>query len=206
VRLWWIQFLANAILIAIFYEWLGIRDSRISQLILSAFVGVILIGGIVWLHSDTFHVKPRLRFALMLTIFALLYWGLASLPLDKAALSTASTLTFRSRKPTDPAAILAIMKGARWVCQWIIIPLILLHRKQPGFWMRFAGIALVAFLIPRYLVGWTPKLTGTGPQVASFLLRFGLAYCLAITGFVAFSRLTSSGSPEVSHPMTAPLP
>jgi hypothetical protein len=206
MRLWWIQFVANAVIIALFYEWLGIRDSRISQLILSAVLGLVLIAAVVWLHSGTFHIKPPLRFALLLLIFVLACWGLESLPLQKAALAMASNLTFRSRKPVNPESVLAVMTALRWVCQWIIIPLLLMQRRRFGFWMQFAGIVLVAFLVPRFLIGWTPKLTGTGPQVASFVIRFGLAYCLAITGFVAFSRLTSSGSPEASQPITAPLP
>jgi hypothetical protein len=205
MRLWWLQFAANAVLIAVFYEWLGIRDSRVSQLLLSAIVGLALVAGTVWLHSNTFHVKP-LRFALILVIFLLVCWGLASLPLSKAAVWLASTLTFRSRKPVNPATMLTILNGVRWAFQWIVVPLILLQKKRPAFWLQFAAIALAAFLVPRALIGWTPKLTGTGPQAASFLVRFGLGYCLTITGFVAFSRLTSSGKPDVSQPITAPLP
>jgi hypothetical protein len=205
LQFWLLQFIANALLIAVFYEWLGIRDSRISQLLLSAVIGLALIAGTVWLHSRTFNVKP-LRFALILVIFLLICWGLSALPLYKAAVWIASTLTFRSRKPINPGTVLVILNGLRWTLQWIIVPLILLRNKRPIFWLQFAAVVLVAFLIPHHLIGWTPRLSGTAAQVTSFALRFGTAYCLAITGFVAFARLTSSGSPALSQPITTPLP
>jgi hypothetical protein len=204
-RLWLIQFLANAILLVVFYEWLGIRDSRVSQLLLSALIGIALLAGIVLLHSQTFNINPR-RFALIFLIFLLICWGFSAIPLDEASVWIASTLTFRSRKPVNPATILALLNGLRWILQWIAIPLILLQRKRPAFWLQFAAIVLLAFLVPRYLILWTPKLAGTAPQILSFVLRFGIAYCLAITGFVAFARLTSSGRPDLIQPITAPLP
>jgi hypothetical protein len=204
-HLWLIHFLANAILLVVFYEWLGIRDSRISQLLLSAFIGIALLSGIVLLHSQTFNINPR-RFAVIFLIFLLIYWGLSAIPLDKAGVWIASTLTFRSRKPVNPATVLNLLNGLRWILQWIVVPLILLQRTRPAFWLQFAAIVLLAFVVPRYLISWTPKLNGTALQILSFLLRFGIAYCLAITGFVALARLTSSGRPDLIQPITAPLP
>lgn len=204
-RLWIIEFVANAILIAIFYQWLGIRDSRASQLILSAVIALVIAAGTIWLHSRTFNQKP-LHFGFMLLIFVLLYWGIAYLPLDRMGLWLASTLTLRSRKPVSPATVTNILNWVRWTIQWIVVPLLILRRKRPVVWLQFAAVVLAGFLIPHYLVNWTPKLESTAAQIASFIIRFGIAYCLVVSGFVAFSRLTASGNPEVSQPITAPLP
>ena len=73
-RAWLIQFFGNAILIGLFYDWLGIRDSRVSQFVLSFLLGLVIFAGLVLLHSRTFHRKP-LRFALVLMIFLLVWWG-----------------------------------------------------------------------------------------------------------------------------------
>jgi hypothetical protein len=205
-RLWLIEFVGNALLIALFYWWLGIRDSRASQIALSFAVGAVLIAGAVWLHSLTFHKKP-LRFAALALIFLLACWGLSSIPVAKAALWAASTLTFRSRKPVNPDTVRSVLSGIVWFIQWIVVPIVLLRKyKSPIFWLQYIAVVLIAFVIPGRLIDWTPKLTSTAAQFTSFTLRFAFAYCLAITGFVAFSRFTSAGSPVESQPSTVPLP
>jgi hypothetical protein len=44
---------------------------------------------------------------------------------------------------------------------------------------------VLGFYLPVVLVGWVPKLTGTAPQVLSFVLRMGVAYGLVITAWLA---------------------
>ncbi len=203
--MWLLQFIANALIIFAFYQWLGVRDSRVSQLIISFVLGVAIIAGTVFLHSRTFHIKP-VRFAIILPAFLVVCWGLNSLPLDKWGLWLASTLTFRSRKPVKPETVFAVLNYVQLFLQWIVVPLLLLQRRSPKFWLQCTAVILVAFFIPSLLIHWTPKLTSTALQVTSFVLRFGLAYCLITTGFVALWRLTSSGKPVESQPSTAALP
>src|SRR5260221_13493950 len=117
-RLYAIQFFGNALLILLFYWWLGIRDSRVSQILLSVTVGVLIAAGTIWLHSRTFNEKP-LRFAVLFAGFLLIAWILSLLPVDKAALWLASTLTFRSRKPVNPDTVRSILNAIRWCIQWI---------------------------------------------------------------------------------------
>ena len=204
-KIWLLQFVANALIVFAFYEWLGIRDSRPSQLILSLLLGAAIIAGTVFLHSRTFHLKP-LYFALALLIFLLVCWGLGALPLQKPALWIASTLTHSLRKPIKPGTVFKILDDVHWVLQWIIVPLLLLRKRSARFWFQYTVVLLVAFVVPSMLIHWTPKLTSTALQVTSFVLRFGIAYCLITTGFVAFWRFTSSGSPVASQPSTAALP
>jgi hypothetical protein len=204
-KIWLLQFIANAAIVFAFYEWLGLRDSRAWLLIVSALLGLAILGGTVLLHSRTFHVKP-LRFAIALLIFLLICWGFSVLPLDQWGLWIASTLTHSIRKPIKPATITKLLDAIRWFLQWIVIPLLLLQKRGPKFWLQYIAVVLVAFLLPSFIIGWVPKLTSTTMQVISFLLRFGLAYCLVTTGFAAFWRFTSSGSPVESQPSTAALP
>jgi hypothetical protein len=204
-RIWLLQFLANALIIFAFYQWLGVRDSRVSQLIISFVLGLAIAAGAVFLHSRTFHIKP-VRFAVLLVIFLVVCWGLNLLPLDKWGLWLASILTFKFRKPIKPETVIAVLQYVRLWVQWIVVPLLLLQRRSPRFWLQYTAVILLAFFIPSLLIHWTPKLSGTALQVISFILRFGLAYCLVTTGFVALWRFTSSGRPVESQPSTAALP
>jgi hypothetical protein len=204
-KFWLLQFAANLALILGFYEWLGIRDSRISQLILSTVLGLALIAGTVFLHSRTFHLPP-VRFAIVLAIFLLICWGMGAIPLDKFGLWIASSLTYRLRKPVRPDLIQRILDYLRIFVQWIVVPLLLLGRRSPKFWLEYVLILLGAFWVPSWLIHWTPKLTATALQVASFILRFGIAYCLVVTGFTALWLFTSPGKPVESQPSTVPVP
>ena len=203
-KIWLLQFVANAVIIFAFYEWLGIRDSRVSQLILSAVLGLAIISGAVFLHSVTFHMHHH-RFAVILLIFVLLCWGLMLLPLDRWGLWIASTLTFRLRKPIKPDSVTTLLNYLRMFLQWIVIPLVLLQRRHLLFWLSYTGILLAAFFVPTLLIHWTPKFTPTWLQVGSFVFRFGLAYCLVTTGFTALWRLTSAGMPARIQPSPAAL-
>jgi hypothetical protein len=188
-KLWAIEFVVNAVLLFLFFEWLGIRDSRISQIVLSFLLIAGIAAGAVWLHSRTFNVKP-LRLAVLLFFFLMFCWGLSAIPFDKLSLWIASSLTYRIRKPVNPATVGMLLNGVRWFLQWIVAPLILLQRREPKFWAQYAAVVLVAFLGAGFLIHWTPKLDSTAAQVVSFGIRFGAAYCLATTGFVALNRVT----------------
>jgi hypothetical protein len=189
-RLWVIEFVANAVLLFALYEWLGIRDSRISQIVLSFVLIVAMAAGAVWLHSRTFSMKP-LRLAFLAFFFLMFCWGLSTIPFDRISLWIASTLTLRLRRPVNPVTVGTVLNCARWFVQWIAVPLILLQRKDRIFWLQYTGVIVGAFLLPGLLIHWVPRLNPTAAQVASFVARFGLAYCLAITGFVALSWFTS---------------
>ena len=204
-KIWFLQFIANALIVFAFYEWLGIRDSRASQLILSALLGLAIVAGTVFLHSRTFHMKP-LRFAAVLLVFLLICWGLNQIPLDKFGLWLASTLTFKSRKPVKPDSVVSVLAYLKLFVLWIVVPVLLLQRRSPRFWLQYTGVVLLAFFVPSLLIHWTPKLTSTALQVTSFILRFGVAYCLVTTGFVALWRFTGSGKPVESQPKTVALP
>lgn len=198
-KMWLIQFVANALIAIAFYEWLGVRDSRASQLILSLVLGLAIVAGTVFLHSRTFHIGP-VHFGVILLIFLLVCWGLNELPLDQWGLWIASSLTFSSRKPVKPDTVVGVLKYLILFLQWILVPLLLLHEKSPKFWLQFTAIVILGFFLPSLLIHWTPKLTGTALQVTSFVLRFGIAYCLVTTAFTAIWRLPHQAAQHPAEP------
>ena len=204
-REWLIQFVGNALLIFLFYEWLGIRDSRISQIILSFVLGIGIFTGVVFLHSRTFHQEPG-RFAVVLVLFLLIWWGLSLIPVGKCGQWIASILTLKTRKPISPAFVSKYLDDMRWFVQWLLVPSLLLRMKSVRILFLFTLLTLVGFATPGVLISWTPKFESTAAQIVSFVLRFGFAYCLLTTCCAAFMRFTSPGTPAVSQPKTAAFP
>lgn len=223
-RAWLAQFAGNAVLLFLIWEWLGIRDARAWQLALTASLGLIIIAGTLWLHAATFHwfasrdwrvpLRRILIFAGALALFLLLAWGLDALPLDRWSVWTGSILTFKSRKPVNPATVLRVMQGVRWFLKWIVLPVLLLpvaagkprQSLRPRFWLQYIAAVVICFWLPGKLIHWTPRFEATVAQVVSFLFRFGIAYCLAVTGWLALAFFSSGGRPAATQPSTAPLP
>ena len=244
-RLWLIQAGANLTLVALIYLWLGIRDARLSQLLATAILGALIAFIALWLHASAFAyfaggqppvLTPVFRetirrlapFAVLVVLFLLVWWALNSLqaPLHRAAQWTASTLTFRSRKPVRPATVGAIFSWLLWLVQWVTVPILALPIAaavaksgwigfKPGafqrsrdwrFWFAYLIAIAGGFYLPYRLVHYAPALHGTAAELLSFVVRFGLAYFLVITGWLALAFFSSGGSPRVTHPVTAVSP
>lgn len=228
-RLWLIHLGANAVLLWLLWEWLGIRDARAWQLILTAVTGLLLASAAIFLHAGTFHwiatkeFRPHRRgivkFSAVLGIFVLICWLLSLPPWYRAAVWTASYLTFHSRKPVNPVLIGRAIEGLRCFIQWVLVPILLLpivthgfrrpswqQSLKPRFWLEYIAVAVVCFYVPNRLIHWVPALDATAAQVASFIARFGLAYCAAVAGWLALVFFSSGGKPAVNQPSTAVLP
>lgn len=141
-------------------------------------------------------------FAAVVVVFGLLFWALGKFegPLTTAGERTASWLTFHLRKPIKPPTWVKIYLGALWGVRWIVLPAVFLPIAAGAaadgaqgmwrgggrvFWLQYL-IALVAGLyLPGLLIHWVPRFSGTVLQVLSFLVRFGLAYVLVITVWLA---------------------
>jgi hypothetical protein len=150
-------------------------------------------------------------FAFVVIVFALLFWGLGKLEptLTTAGERTASWLTFHLRKPIKPATWVKIYLGLLWGARWIVLPAVFLPiaagaamngargmRLGGGrvFWLQYLVALLIGLYVPGFLIHWVPKLTGTIPQVLSFALRFGVAYVLLITMWLAVAFFAASGA------------
>jgi len=76
-----------------------------------------------------------------------------------------------------------------------------LSRTAVGVIVFAASLALGYLLI-----NWVPKIEGLAGQLASVILRFGLAYLLVLFAWLNLLRVTSAGTPRSIQESTAPAP
>jgi hypothetical protein len=211
-RLWLMQLIGNALVLWLGFMWLGIGDSRAGQLAETVSFGLLIAAPWLWLQNATFAYfadreagiaaafRKGLRtlgtFAGIVIVFVLVVWALGLLagPLARAGQSTASWLTFHLRKPVKPVWFVRGYLALLWGVRWIVVPVIFLpllagYRKLAGrvFWLEYLIALVLGFWVPSLLMSWVPHLTGSVAQVTSFVLRFGVAYLLMLTSWIAIS-------------------
>jgi len=158
-------------------------------------------------------------FTTVFLAFVLLLWALGKLeaPLTTAGQRTASWLTFHLRKPIKPASWARAYLAVLWGVRWIVLPIVVLPvvagvavngargmwRSAPRvFWLQYLGALVAGVYLPAVLMHWVPRLTDTTAQVFSFALRFGIAYVLMITAWLAvafFSAPRKESSSLTGH-------
>lgn len=152
--------------------------------------------------------------------YGLVAWnGYSSTP----AFRIASYLTLKLRKPIKPSAVLQVFHVALWLVWWVVAPAILLPAISSiagGGWRGFARLKprggrhwillpvllLLALWAPWKLIGWTPRPTSFALQMASFVMRFGLAYLLFVAAWLSLAFVASGGTPRFSQSKTAASP
>jgi len=135
---------ANALMLWLAYEWLGVDESSTRRLLLSAIDAVAILALFCWLYGATlvwFHVPaPRLNESfraalrhigglLALAVAGLVLYGLAAkgaAAIEVPALKIASWLTWTFRTPVKPATITAILQATFWLLRWVVLPVLLL--------------------------------------------------------------------------------
>ena len=155
-------------------------------------------------------LKTLALFSAIVMVFVALCWALGKLdePLTKAGARTASWLTFHLRKPIKPATWIRSYLAVLWGVRWIVLPALMLpvaasaarngvrgmwRRGRKVLWLEYLVAFVVGFYIPSVLMGWVPGLTGSTAQVVSFVLRFGFAYVLIITAWLAMTFFSAEG-------------
>ncbi len=139
-----LHLIGNAALLGIGYWWLSVGESSNVNLLLSAALLIVLLGGTVWLHGTSLAYyrdpRPTGRTALwgalrrLLPLFAVglvalaIYFGLdAWNPLDRSrSADLASYLTLKLQRPVRPAAVQSVFDAIWWVVRWMLIPALLL--------------------------------------------------------------------------------
>jgi hypothetical protein len=197
------QLIETAILgLAILIPWLWLQDGTL------AYCGDRSQG--LW-PAFRRGARSLVIFALVVLAFCLLFGAMGKLEpaLTTAGERTSSWLTFHLRKPIKPATWVKIYLALLWGARWIVLPAIFLPiaagaamngtrgmRRGGGriFWLQYLFALVVGLYIPGLLIHWVPKLTGTAPEVLSFVLRFGLAYIILITMWLAVSFFASGGA------------
>lgn len=162
-----------------------------------------------------------------LAVFALLvYWlvNLANGVLGNPALSLASWLTMTFRKPISPQKVLAVFHAIVWLIEWLALPILFApvaaavavngfagfqkFAAKPRLWRSLATFVLLlcAFWLPAKLLEWIPAMPNFSAEMASFLVRGGIAYLLFAGSLLALERVTSSGMPSLTQRNSADVP
>ena len=221
----------NAVLLWLAYEWLGVGESTIPRLLWSTVFALAIFTAFCGLHGATFayfregkigvRLVPLVVAAIgAIVLYALIaQWAAYS---GQPAFELASYLTLKLRKPVKPAAVIRVFHIALWLVRWVLLPLVLLPvasgvaaRGWRGFgefgwrgrgWLLVPVLVLCGLWLPFVLLGWVPRVGGFWLQMASFVVRMGLAYLLFVAAAVALEFVTSRGRPVLSQPKTVASP
>lgn len=146
---------------------------------------------------------------------ALLYWGVLAWDATRLEWANwmASGLTLRLQRPVRPDQVNSVLTGVFWIACGFVIPLIVLPSgsvtagaglrglwssglretwkaiRRPRYWGSMLLFALLGAYVPYLLIWWVPLSGGLGVELASMVLRLGLAYGLAITCLLLIASL-----------------
>ena len=84
-------------------------------------------------------------------------------------------------------AVLLWIAGAAGVLA--LLPRAVQARPTLRYWIGSALLLLAGIWLPGLIVGWVPKFTSFGAQTASMIVRFALAYAIALAAWLAITAL-----------------
>jgi hypothetical protein len=140
-----LHLVANALLLWLGYEWLGVGESTRLRLAWSGLDALAILALVCWLHGATLvffrkESEPRINDAfraalrhvpallaaaiLVLALYGLLAWAAGAS--GQPAFRLASWLTLKLRAPVKPAMVTRIFLGACWIVRWVVLPAALL--------------------------------------------------------------------------------
>lgn len=137
LNLWLVHIFTNAAILAMAWGWLSIPDERITDLILSALFGLLVVAITLWIHASTMaffvahhatadwklwrtlrnSVRRIPVFAVWGLFFVAAVWLVFRLSNYERLVSirTASALTFRLRRPVTPDSVAQIYSMIVWL-------------------------------------------------------------------------------------------
>lgn len=232
-RLALLHLLANALVLLLWYYWLGIGESRTPTLVWSALVFITFLAfacigyGAVLAYSWKTAARNLLPLVLAVITVAFVYWLLEQWSVYSArpAFRIASWLTLTLRTPISPASIARIFGVVLWVIRWAALPAFLLpvasavaalgwqgfrrtNLRMPGwlYWIEVPLLLLCLIRVPLWLFYWVPGVGGFGMQAASFTARIAAAYLLFGASWLVLAFVTSGGKPRTAQSSTAGSP
>src|ERR1017187_4625513 len=141
-KLFLLHLVANALLLWLGYEWLGVGESTRPRLLFSALDALAILALACWFHGATLvffrtggsepkingafrtalrHVPALLVAAiLVLVLYGLVGWAAAAS--GQPAFRLASWLTLKLRTPVKPATMARIFLGGFWIVRWVVLP------------------------------------------------------------------------------------
>lgn len=205
---------ANALLLGLGYYWLGVGEARITALLGSFVIALVLFCATSWIYGAAFvffeerQIVPAYRTALRnlvpLTLAMLVALGIYYLLVrwadysENPASTLASYLTLKLRKPVSPAGVLRAFNAVLWVVRWVIAPVLLipvLANAASRGWSAFRGIGALALrwfywiAAPLLLLGalWVPlRLLGWVPHMGSFSAEMASFVVRALLAYLLF--------------------
>ena len=198
-----IQACGYLVLLALVYGWLGIADRSTWQVVLSGLLGLAIVLGAVWLIASALAAEPlslrRLpRFLIWIAaaaaVIACCVWLAGYRP--RVGFSVASHLTLWFRRPVKPQTMGTLYVGLLWIAGaagvLALLPRAVKARPTLRYWLSSALLVLAGIWLPGLLIGWVPKFQSFGAQTSSMILRFALAYTIALAAWLAIAALARS--------------
>jgi len=207
----------NAALVGAAYAWLGIAEANWAAVLGSAGLALLVIVAGLWLHAAAlaaFHgVGPGLALRRLPKV---LPWAIVAAAVvmagvwlagyaPKVSAWLASWLTLRFRAAVSPRQVDWIYPGLlRAVCAVAVLALVPLASEaaggfglraglrvaaRPRYWVACAVLVFAGLYVPGKLVGWVPAFESLAARAASVVVRFGLAYVLAVTAWLTLAAL-----------------
>jgi hypothetical protein len=195
-----IQACGYLVLLALVYGWLGISDRSAWQVLLSAVLGLAIVFGAVWLVGSALAAEPlSLRrvpqflvwIVAAAAVIACCVWLAGYRP--RVGFSVASHLTLWFRRPVKPQSMGTLYAGLLWIVGaagvLALLPAAVKARPTLRYWIGSALLVLAGIWLPGLIVGWAPKFQSFGAQTASMIVRFTLAYAIALAAWLAITAL-----------------
>ena len=88
---------------------------------------------------------------------------------------------------------------------WLLLPA--RYEGPPDahrYWLGSALLVLAGYWLPGLLIGWVPKFQSFGAQTASMIVRFALAYAIALAAWLAIAALARRSGPQPLHDRRLP--
>jgi hypothetical protein len=161
--LWLLHLIANAVLLAWIYQWLGIPDQTVSDLIFSVLSALAIVTLTLWLHGATLAyfgaahspssgretLRPAIRtslgnlpaFAVWAAMLIVVLWLLIQLTDYQPKVSNwiASLVTLRLRRPLAPARVSEVLSWASALVGYVLVPVLLLPCGAGAARLGFRG-------------------------------------------------------------------
>src|ERR1039457_4881653 len=189
-KLFVLHLVADAALLWLGYQWLGVAESNRALLLFSALSALGILALACWFHGATLvffrkgdgpevGIKDAFRTALrhlpvllvaailILALYGLLAWAAAAT--GQPAFRLASWLTLKLRTAVKPTTVARIFLGGFWIVRWVVLPVALLPMASgiaARGWRGFAEFT--------WRTGWRRWLEVPLLLVAGLLLPFAL--------------------------------
>jgi hypothetical protein len=194
-----IQAVGYLALLALVYGWFGIVESNAWQLMLSVLLGLVILFVAVWLIASALAAPELVSlrrlggclvwFGAVAAVIFLCVWLAGYRP--RVGLSVASHLTLWFRRPVKPQTVgtiyVRLLRIAGTAGVLVILPFTVKARPTRRYWMRSAPTAAAGFLLSMRLISWVPAFQSFGAQTASMIVRFGLAYAIALAAWLVIA-------------------